>query len=148
MGAKASMQLVEALKRGALIARVSLMRVRREARMFKNLLMLAVLGGIGYGCYAGYERYQASRTALDLGESAMTAHEYDDASSYLEQALREEPSNMRIMLMLGEAYVRTNRKPEAAAMYRMAQTLLNDPEQSVSMRRHRERYAVLQGEGY
>lgn len=148
MGAKGSMELAEALKRGALIARVSLMRVRREARMFKNLLMLAVLGGIGYGCYAGYEQYQASRTALDLGESALTSHQYDDASTYLEQALREDPSNMRIMLMLGEAYVRTNRKPEAAAMYRMAQTLLNDPEQSVSMRRHRERYAVLQGEGF
>ena len=116
--------------------------------MFKHLLMLAVLGGIGYGCYAGDEQYQASRTALDFGESALTSHQYDDASTYLEQALREDPSNMRIMLMLGEAYVRTNRKPEAAAMYRMAQTLLNDPEQSVSMRRHRERYAVLQGEGF
>lgn len=116
--------------------------------MFKNLLMLAALGGIGYGCYAGYERYQASRTALDLGESAMTSHEYADAAAYLEQALREDPSNMRIMLMLGEAYVRTNRKVEAAAMYRLAETMLNDPEQSVSMRRHRERYAVLRGEGY
>lgn len=116
--------------------------------MFKNLLTLAVLCGIGYGCYAGYEQYQASRTALDLGESAMSSHEYADAAGYLEQALRENPSNMRIMLMLGEAYARTNRKPEAAAMYRMAEPMLNDPEQSVSMRRHRERFAVLQSEGY
>lgn len=116
--------------------------------MFKNLLTLAVLGGIGYGCYAGYEQYQASRTALDLGESAMSSHEYVDACGYLEQALREDPSNMRIMLMLGESYMRSNRKPESAAMYRAAEPLLNDPEQSVSMRRHRERFAVLQGEGY
>lgn len=142
------MELGEALKRGALEAHVSMMRVRREARMFKNLLTLAVLGGIGYACYAGYEHYQASRSALDLGESAMTSHNYVDAAAYFEQALREQPSNMRIMLMLGEAYMRSNRKPEAAAMYRLAEALLNDPEQSVSMRRHRERYAVLRGEGY
>lgn len=116
--------------------------------MFKNLLTLAALCGLGYGCYAGYEHYQASRTAFDLGESALSARQYSDAARYLEQALREDPGNMRIMLMLGEAYTRANRKVEAAAMYRAAEPLLNDPEQSVSMRRHRERFAVLRGEGY
>lgn len=116
--------------------------------MFKNLLTLAVLCGLGYGCYAGYEQYQASRTALDLGESALSAHAYSDAVEYLGQALREDPTNMRIMLMLAESYARTGQKAEAAAMYRQAETLLNDPEQSVSMRRHRERYSVLRGEGY
>ncbi len=116
--------------------------------MFKNLLTLAILGGIGYGCYMGYEKYQASRSELDLGESAMSERDYSTAIDHLEAALREDPNNMRIMLMLGESYARASRKPEAVAMYRQAEPLLNDPEQSVSMRRHRERFAVLQGEGY
>jgi Tfp pilus assembly protein PilF len=119
-----------------------------EIVMLKHLVKLAVLVGIGYGCFRGYEAWEASRTPLDRAELAMLAGRMPDAIDQLQVALRQDPTNQRIQLMLAEAYDRNGQKTAAAAMYREAQNLLNDPEQSVSMRRHRERFAILRASGY
>ena len=119
-----------------------------SCNMFKHLFTLVVLAGIGYGCYLGYEKWQESLTPLDRAESALTARNFSDAVIQLQYANSQDPSNMRIMLMLAEAHYGNNQKSAAAALYRKAESLINDPEQSVSMRRHRERFAILRGSGY
>lgn len=114
----------------------------------KFLITLVVLAAIGYGGWIGYEKFQSSRSDQDIAESLMQSKNYEDAIPHLERARRQQPGNTAVVLMLAECYDRNGQKQQAAACYRSVEPTLNDASQAVSLRRAKERYAVLRASGY
>ena len=84
----------------------------------------------------------------DIAESLMQSKNYEDAIPHLERARRQQPGNTAVVLMLAECYDRNGQKQQAAACYRSVEPTLNDASQAVSLRRAKERYAVLRASGY
>ncbi len=85
-------------------------------------------------------------SSLDQGLSALQSGDYEQAVVLLERARQEEPENVGIALHLASAYDKAGDPRRAVSAYESAESLLNDPDQSVSMRRHRERFAILKGQ--
>jgi thioredoxin-like negative regulator of GroEL len=114
----------------------------------RSFLTLLVLAAIGYCGFLGYQKWQESRDPADVGKSAMESKDFASAIPYLEKARRLRPADQTIVLQLAECYFRTGDKARSISYYSTVENLINDPNQAVAMRKHRERVSTLRAAGF
>lgn len=113
----------------------------------RGLLNLALVAAIGYGGYVGYQRWQQQRDPRDIAEECMELGRYESATYYLEIARDQFPEDQMVVLHLAESCDRSGDKLRALRLYESVEDVLNDVGSSVSLRRHRERFARLRASG-
>jgi tetratricopeptide (TPR) repeat protein len=63
-----------------------------------------------------------------LGKASLLSGQYDKAVNRFEKVVRQEPSNLDAILLLGEVYERMNDKTNAAKWYRKSLSLVQAPQ--------------------
>lgn len=112
--------------------------------MSRLLVKIVLLAGISYAGWRLWEARNEPDTPLDLGRQAMADSDYASAIVLLEDAAAQDPGDLAIQLDLATCYDRMGDRSSALACYLVARPLLDEPgSESMTMRRHRDRFAVL-----
>lgn len=112
-------------------------------------MLRLVVRGIAVGAIAAagwwaWQRHQIPDTSLELGRQRMTVGDFSSAVPLLEDAAAHEPDDLSIQLDLATCYDRLGDFSSALACYMIARPLLDESApDSVTIRRHRDRFAVL-----
>jgi tetratricopeptide (TPR) repeat protein len=111
--------------------------------MVRLILQLIVIAGIGLGAVLAYDEITRPTTSLDSARAYASDGNYIAAVQHYHEAMAEDPGNLWITLELAACHDRNGEPRKALACYEDAAPLLNDPSNSVTLRRHKDRYAAL-----
>jgi tetratricopeptide (TPR) repeat protein len=103
-----------------------------------GIVAASLAGGWQY-----YQQYLDSSAALIGGRQAMEKGRYDVAVEQLQTAYEQDPDDLTICLDLAECTARLGQDRDALIWYRRAEPLLARDSSSISMQRHKERFALL-----
>lgn len=103
-----------------------------------GILATSVAGGWRY-----YQAYLDRSAVLVQGRYAMDHNDFDTAIEYLQVAYQHDPEDLTICLDLADCCLRTGQDRDALAWYRRAEPLLTGESSSVSIMRHKEKFASL-----
>lgn len=111
--------------------------------MFRLILQLVVIAGVGLGAVLAYDEITRPTTSLETARAFSSDGNYIAAVQHYHEAMAEDPGNLWITLELAACHDRFGEQRKALSCYEDAAPLLNDPANSVSLRRHKERYSAL-----
>lgn len=115
--------------------------------MKSTLTTLAVICALAWGGLHAWRAY-SNVSPLTRAEWAMGSGDYETAIAFYEEAETLQPGNLRIRVQLAECHDRLGDKATAAALYKQARVVLNDPDAPASIEYHRDRLATLESLGY